>query len=214
MFTGLVRELGIVESLRKRADITKLAVRSEEISKESQLGDSISVNGVCLTVTSLEGELLSFDLSDETLRNTNLGMLKKGDYVNLEPSLRPSDRLGGHIVTGHVDGIGRIKSKTRVGETFHVEIETPEALMRYIVKKGSIAVDGISLTVADLSERSFKVVIIPHTAKVTTIGYKKVGDTVNLETDIIGKYIEKFITGVTRGGESTLMEKLREGGFI
>ncbi len=214
MFTGLVRELGIVESLRKRADITKLSVRAEEIAKESQLGDSISVNGVCLTVTSVEGELLSFDLSDETLRNTNLGMLKKGDYVNLEPSLRASDRLGGHIVTGHVDGIGRIKSKTRVGETFHVEIETPETLMRYIVKKGSIAVDGISLTVADLSERSFKVVIIPHTAKVTTIGYKKVGDTVNLETDIVGKYIEKFITGGTRGGESTLMEKLREGGFI
>jgi riboflavin synthase len=214
MFTGLVKELGTVESLRNRAGITELTVKSKNLSRESQLGDSISVNGVCLTVTSVEGELLSFDLSDETLRKTNLGILKKGDYVNLEPSLRASDRLGGHIVTGHVDGIGKIKSKTKVGEVFHIEIETPETLMRYIVRKGSIAVDGISLTVADVSESSFKVVIIPHTAKVTTIGYKNVGDTVNLETDIIGKYVENFIRGRTLEEESTLLEKLRKGGFM
>ncbi|RME69004.1 MAG: riboflavin synthase, partial [Nitrospirae bacterium] len=134
-----------------------------------------------------------------------------GSPVNLEPSLRPMDPLGGHLVTGHVDGLGKIVSKRQVGQNWEITIEASPDLLRYMVKKGSVAVDGISLTVVDVQRDSFKVVIIPHTARVTTIGYKGIGDTVNIETDIIGKYVERFLSPRQ---EDTLMKKLKEGGFL
>jgi riboflavin synthase len=162
-------------------------------------------------VTEVSDEELAFDLSHETLKSTNLGELKRGSSVNLEPSLRPTDPLGGHIVTGHVDGVGRIVSKRQVGENWEIKIKVPEQLARYMVKKGSVAVDGISLTIVDVERDAFKIVIIPHTARVTTIGIKTVGDTVNIETDIIGKYVERFLS---RQQDDTLMEKLKEGGFL
>ncbi len=211
MFTGLVRELGRVVSLKRTPEGAQLKIEAPTVSEEASVGDSISVNGVCLTVTEVSGKVLSFDLSHETLRSTNLGQLQTDSPVNLEPSLRPTDPLGGHIVTGHVDGLGRITARRQVGQNLEIEIKVPEELARYMVRKGSVAVDGISLTVVDIQRDLFKVVIIPHTARVTTIGYKSVGDTVNIETDIIGKYVERFLS---RRQEDTLMKKLKEGGFL
>lgn len=211
MFTGLVRELGSVLSMKATPEGAVLTVKAPALSGEAKVGDSICVNGVCLTVTEISGDALSFDLSHETLKTTNLGQLQRGSPVNLEPSLRPIDPLGGHIVTGHVDGVGRIVSKQQVGQNWEIRIAVDEELLKYIVKKGSVAVDGISLTVVDVQRESFKVVIIPHTARVTTIGQKRVGDKVNIETDIIGKYVERFLGSRQ---EDPLMEKLKEGGFL
>ncbi len=214
MFTGIVVEMGRVEQIEQRGDITRLHVSTEQIARQAKVGDSISINGTCLTVTEIDGDILKFDLSRETLSSTNLAELKKGSRVNLEPALRPTDPLGGHIVTGHIDGVGRIRRKTDLGQTLEIEIEAPEEVLRYLVKKGSVAVDGVSLTVVDVMKDAFKVVIIPHTAAVTTIGIKKTNDTVNLETDIIGKYVEKFLARAeTEEKDKRLMKLLGEGGF-
>ncbi len=193
MFTGIVQETGTVSGIDKKGRIAHLGILSKEVARTADTGDSISVNGVCLTVTSLKQGIMLFDLSTETLKTSNIGTLKKGDPVNLEPALRPSDRLGGHFVTGHIDGTGIIKRKSPVGDTMEIEIEAPEEVMKYIIKKGSIAIDGISLTVVNTGRNSFTVVIIPHTGNITTIGQKGVHDTVNLEADILGKYVAKFL---------------------
>ncbi len=203
--------MGEVVSLKAGPEGALLQVRASEVSRDAAIGDSVCVNGVCLTVTEVSGDVLSFDLSHETLRSTNLKDLRRGDPVNLEPSLRPTDPLGGHIVTGHVDGLGRIVSVVQVGDNKEIKIKVPAELAKYMVKKGSVAVDGISLTIADVQTDTFKVVIIPHTAKVTTIGHRRIGDTVNIETDIIGKYVERFLS---HRQEDPLMEKLRQGGFL
>ncbi len=174
-------------------------------------GDSVSVNGVCLTVTKPAGDI-SFDISPETMRRTNLGELKIGDRVNLERALRLSDRLGGHIVTGHVDGVGTIRGKSPVGEYIFYTFESPAEILKYIVKKGSIAVDGISLTVVELDSSSFSVAIIPHTLTATNISDKRVGDKVNLEVDIIGKYVEKFLS--KKDSDTSLMKLLKKKGFV
>lgn len=194
MFTGLIIELGEVVSLEKKAESARLSLRANEVVKDAAPGDSIAINGVCLTAVNIEKDVLSFDVSYETLKSTNLGNLKRGDRVNLEPSLRPNSKLGGHFVTGHVEGIGKIRSKTPLGNALRIEIEAPDNVLRYLVEKGSVAVDGISLTVVDVLKDAFSVVIIPHTAKLTTIGFKNVGDTVNLEPDILGKYVAKFFS--------------------
>ncbi|RMG69556.1 MAG: riboflavin synthase [Nitrospirae bacterium] len=215
MFTGIVVEMGTVEGIAQKGDVTTLKIRAERVSDTAKIGDSISVNGTCLTVTETDGELLSFDLSRETMKTTNLGELKKGSKVNLEPALKPTDPLGGHIVTGHIDGVGRIRRKTDLGQTIEIEIEAEEDVLKYLVKKGSVAVDGISLTVVDVLDDSFKVVIIPHTAAVTTIGIKKTNDTVNIETDIIGKYVERFLSrSQAENSDQRLMKLLGEGGFL
>ncbi len=213
MFTGLIIEMGEVVSIRRRGGAAILSLKSKEVAYNSKIGDSISVNGVCLTVMDKVGDEISFDLSEETLKSTNLGDLKIGERVNLEPSLTPESKIGGHFVTGHVDAVGRIRKKTKMGNMLKFEIEVPKNLKDFLVKKGSIAVDGISLTVVDILTDSFTVVIIPHTAKVTTLGFKDIGDQVNIEADILGKYVVKFLKR-TEIEDSKFMNTLRREGYI
>ncbi|BCB95142.1 riboflavin synthase subunit alpha [Dissulfurispira thermophila] len=222
MFTGLIIELGEVVSLEKKTESARLFIKSSDVIKDAVIGDSIAINGVCLTVVSIDKDIFSFDVSHETLKSTNLGSLRRGDRVNLEPSLRPNSKLGGHFVTGHVEGTGRIKSKTHIGNAIRVEIQAPDNILRYLIEKGSVTVDGISLTVVDVLKDAFNVVIIPHTAKMTTIGFKNIGDTVNLEPDILGKYVAKFLSNsllMTHGSQSKnqdsgLLSALKKSGFI
>lgn len=220
MFTGLIIEFGEIVSLEKKTESARLSLRANEVVKDAALGDSIAINGVCLTAVNIEKDILYFDVSFETLKSTNLGNLKRGDRVNLEPSLRPNSKIGGHFVTGHVEDIGKIRSKTPLGNAVRIEIETQDNVLRYLVEKGSVAVDGISLTVVDVLKDAFSVVIIPHTAKLTTIGFKNVGDTVNLEPDILGKYVAKFLAGSQQSAVSSqnkdkeLLSALKQSGFI
>lgn len=215
MFTGLILEMGEITSIRKRSGGAILSLRANEVASAAKIGDSISVNGVCLTVTELRtpNSELFFDLSDETLKSTNLGSLKTGDRINLEPSLRPDSKIGGHFVTGHVDAVGKIRSKANIGEMLKIHIEMPQKVINFLVEKGSVAVDGISLTVVDVMKDGFTVVIIPYTAKVTTLGFKGVGDTVNIEVDILCKYVAKFL-GKDEKKDPGLMKTLMEGGYV
>lgn len=216
MFTGIIIELGKVYDIKKLHNGARLKIISSEIIKEASLGDSISVNGVCLTITEMDitKGIMSFDVSYETLNKTTLGEVKKGDPVNLEPALTLKTKLGGHLVSGHVEGIGKIKGIDNFGDYLKIEIEAPQDVLRYCIKKGSIAIDGISLTIVDVFPSSFTVVIIPHTSKMTTIGIKKIGDKVNLESDIIAKYVEKFVKQTNVGKDDNLIEKLKNYGFI
>lgn len=177
---------------RKGADAL-LDVDASMSLEDIRIGDSIAINGACLTVTKKADRLFTADVSAETLSRTNLGALKAGDRVNLEKALRLNDFVGGHLVLGHVDGQGKIQEKTGRANSIIVNIEIPEGLVRYLVEKGSIAVDGVSLTVNRCEKNRFYVSMIPHTAQVTTLGFKKGGDIVNIETDIIGKYVERFL---------------------
>lgn len=211
MFTGLIREMGEITSFKKRGSNAVLSLKSKDVSVKSKIGDSISVNGVCLTVVSKIGDEISFDLSEETIKSTNLGRLKTGDRVNLEPSLTPESKIGGHFVTGHVDAVGKIKKKTKMGDMLKFEIEVPKNMEDFFVRKGSVAVDGISLTVVDIYEDSFTVVIIPHTAKMTTLGFKGVGDSVNIEADILGKYVVKFLKRSEDNNSKFMNTLIREG---
>lgn len=209
MFTGLVETLGSITSLKNIGNGIRLSLQPS-ITFELNTGDSVSVNGVCLTVTKQDSDV-SFDVSPETMKSTNLGELKVSDKVNLERALRLSDRLGGHIVTGHVDDVGKIINKKPVGEYTFYTFEAPPEILKYTVKKGSIAIDGISLTVIELDNRSFSVAIIPHTLTATNLGSKGIGDKVNLEVDIMGKYVEKLLG--KKNSDSGLMELLKEEGF-
>ncbi len=213
MFTGLILEMGEITSVKKQGLGAILSLRSREVAAGAAIGDSIAVNGVCLTVVSNRENEVSFDLSDETMRSTNLGSLKAGDLVNLEPSLRPDSKIGGHFVTGHVDTIGKIRSKVNVGGMLKVEIEAPVQVTRFLVNKGSVAVDGISLTVVDILKDGFSLVIIPHTAKLTTLGSKGSGETVNIEADILGKYVAKFLNR-DEDRDSRFMKTLMEEGYV
>lgn len=217
MFTGIIVEMGDVVSLLRKHSGASLTVSADQLLKDAAIGDSIAVNGACLTVVSRNGNMLSFDLSDETVSSTILGELRPGDRVNLEPSLRADGKLGGHFVTGHVDTVGRIRSKNIIGDAFKIVIDSPEKVSGLLVEKGSVSVDGISLTVVDVSRDFFSVVIIPHTASLTTMGFKDTGDTVNLEADIIGKYVAKF-TGRNKtgagGSDERLLKSLKGAGYI
>ncbi|WP_027363612.1 riboflavin synthase [Desulfotruncus alcoholivorax] len=193
MFTGLVEEKGRLISIRRGADSAKLKVSAGVIMDGLRLGDSIAVNGVCLTVTSFSRGQFEADVMAETLAKTNLGELQPGDRVNLERALRLGDRLGGHLVSGHIDGIGTILGMEKHDIATVVTIGAPPEVMRYIIKKGSVAIDGTSLTVVDFNEGSFRVSLIPHTAQATVLGEKKPGDRVNLEGDMIGKYVERWL---------------------
>jgi len=210
MFTGLIEELGRIQVIERHGRGIRLKVKANAM-RDEQPGDSISVNGVCLTVTETKGEIISFDVSPETIRATNLGNLKIGDRVNLERAMTLQQRLGGHIVTGHVDVTGTINDRRAEGEFTIYRIAAPPDFLRYVILKGSVAVDGISLTVIGVDRDSFSVALIPHTASVTTMGFKTVGDTVNLEADIIGKYIERFLVPQK---ESRLSGLLKEEGYI
>ncbi len=211
MFTGLVTEMGEVLSLKKAANGARLFLDARSLAPEARLGDSISINGTCLTVVEISGRTLSFDLSDETLRSTNLGGLTAGDRVNLEPSLRLDSRLGGHFVTGHIDGVGTIRTKVRTGDVYKIVIAGDDSITGFLVEKGSVAVDGISLTVVDVLKDGFSVVIIPHTASLTTVGFKGPGETVNIEVDILCKYVAKFLQ---KGKDSRFMQTLAKEGFL
>ncbi len=213
MFTGLILEMGAVASIQTANKGALLSVSSETLANQGEIGDSIAVNGTCLTVVSKKNNILFFDLSKETLASTDIGNLKAGSKVNLEPSLTPNSKIGGHFVTGHIDTTGKIRSKTKLGDMFKFEIGIPKSPMNFVVEKGSIAVDGISLTVVDVLKDGFTVVIIPHTAKLTTMGFKTAGDAVNIEFDILGKYVAKFLNRDSKK-DSSLMEKLIEEGYI
>lgn len=193
MFTGLVAELGTVEQLVPQGNSYHLTVAAAKVLENLRIGDSVAVNGCCLTVVQMSARSFTADVMPETVRLTNIGELNCGSKVNLERTLRLCDGLDGHIVSGHVEGLGTIASQRQEGIAVVTTISCGKDLLKYIIKKGSIAIDGISLTVTEVTESSFSVSLIPHTAKMTTLGIKKVGDKVNLETDIIGKYVEKML---------------------
>jgi riboflavin synthase len=197
MFTGIVEELGEVVLIEDLGDAARLTVRGAQVTSDVSGGDSIAVNGVCLTVTSAAGEEFTADVMRETLTRSSLGALAPGAPVNLERSVRLADRLGGHLVQGHVDGVGELVSRTSAEHWDVVRIALPRGLARYVVEKGSIAVDGISLTVSALASDWFEVSLIPETLKRTTLGHKQPGETVNLEVDVIAKYVEKLTAGIT-----------------
>ena len=197
MFTGIVAETGIVERIKLTAKSIELTVRAKLTARGLKIGDSLAVNGCCLTVvklTSREKEkLVQFDLLQETWKRTNLQFAKTGSLVNLERPLNASGEFGGHFVTGHIDGLGKIIRWERAGQDHVLDIAAPTDVMRYLIFKGSVAVDGISLTVAAVSKKHFRIWIIPHTYEVTALRERKVGDSVNLEADLLGKYVEKFM---------------------
>jgi len=189
VFTGIVREVGRVESVERGGGGVRLRIRAPETAAGASVGDSVAVAGVCLTAVEAVDGVLAFDAVPETLRRSSLGGLEAGSTVNVEPSLRAGDQLGGHFVQGHVDGLGRVREVDAEG----LEIEAPAEVLRYCVEKGSIAVEGVSLTVAGLGEDAFSVALIPHTREATTLGTLRPGDSVNLETDVIARHVERFL---------------------
>lgn len=209
MFTGIIEETGVIRAVQRGAKSAVLTVEAKKILEDVHIGDSIATNGVCLTVTSVRGSCFTADVMNETLRRSSLGDLMPGNRVNLERAMAANGRFGGHIVSGHIDGTGTVVSVRRDDIAVWYTIRTTPQLMRYIVEKGSIAIDGISLTVAAVETDRFSVSIIPHTAQETTLGEKRPGATVNLENDVIGKYVEKLMqkdSGVT-------LEFLAQNGF-
>ena len=193
MFTGIVEELGTVDGIEELSDAIRLTVRGPVVTTDARLGDSISVNGCCLTVAERDGETFAADVMQETLEKTSLGALTAGDRVNLERAVTPATRLGGHLVQGHVDATGTVRRRTPSDSWEVVEVSLPAALTRYLVPKGSITVDGISLTVVDVNDEAFTVSLIPETLARTTLGSKQPGSVVNLEVDVIAKYVEKML---------------------
>ena len=220
MFTGIIETMGKVAGIDRSGEAIKLTVSAGFIAEDVSLGDSVCINGVCLTVTEIRPPHVTFDAVYETMRKTTLGDLRTGDSVNLERSLPVNGRLGGHIVQGHVDGTGRIASIRPIDNSWFVYIDASPELMRYIVTKGSVAIDGISLTVAESADRTFALSIIPHTWDNTTLRDKRAGDPVNIECDILGKYVEKLLGGhlagvdryADRGGVS--MDLLTRSGYV
>ena len=193
MFSGIVEEMGAIQSMDKGLAGAKFSILASVILDDLHVGDSVSVSGTCLTVTNIEEQGFSVDVSTETLNRTVLGNIAVGTPVNLERAMKLNARMGGHLVTGHVDGLGALRTREQDGNVIQLTIEAPEEIMRYCVVKGSITMDGISLTINGVRDRSFAVAIIPHTAQVTTIGLKQIGDSVNLESDLIGKYVERLL---------------------
>lgn len=212
MFTGLVEEVGKVKDVIKREKSASLIIEAKSVLEGTKTGDSIAVNGVCLTVTELDLNFFAADVMTETFVRTNLKNLRPNDYVNLERALRLCDRLGGHIVSGHVDGTGIIKGFEREDIAVWTTIKASADILKYIVYKGSVTIDGISLTVAYVDDDVFKVSVIPHTMAKTSLIHKKAGDNVNIECDIIGKYVEKFLNNKSKKGID--MDFLRENGFL
>lgn len=217
MFTGIVEEQGVVRELRLLPESAQLTLEGKRVLEGTHIGDSIAVNGVCLTVVRQGDREFTVDVMSETLQKTNLAELKRGSRVNLERALQLQTRLGGHLVSGHVDGVGHIRRITPWGIAHVYEISSPPALLHYILPKGSIAMDGISLTVIDVAADYFTVSLIPHTAQETTLGWKGIGASVNLETDLIGKYVARFMgltTSPNKSKEDLSLGFLAEHGFI
>ncbi len=215
MFTGIIEELGTVLRLDRGSNSCQIRIQASKVLEDVKLGDSIAINGVCLTVTSFDQEHFTADMMAETLAKTNLKDLSSGQKINLERAARLGDRMGGHLVQGHVDAVGTIVEQQKVDIALVLKIKAPEEILHYLVDKGSVAIDGISLTVVKVWPDSFTISIIPHTAKMTTLGFKKPGDTVNLEADIIGRYVEKLLNKSQGKGKSALSpEFLAEHGFL
>ena len=212
MFTGIIEEIGTVRRIEHGAKGARLTIQANTVLEDTRIGDSIATNGVCLTVVSMTSDSFSADVMAESLRRSSLGTLQGGSPVNLERAMAANGRFGGHIVSGHIDGTGTIASQKREDNAVWVKIKTPAPLLRYIVEKGSIAIDGVSLTVAAVTDTDFSVSIIPHTGAQTILLGKKPGDPVNLECDAIGKYVEKLTAPHKTGGISTNF--LAENGFL
>lgn len=212
MFTGIIEELGIIASLEKKGLSAVLSVKANKVYSDAAAGDSISVNGVCLTAVAKNAGILKFDVSKETLDRSNIGNLNSGDKVNLERALKADSRIGGHFVTGHIDCVTKIRHKDKSDDTAKIKFEAGPDFLKYIALKGSVAIDGISLTVAEINKNYFAVCIIPHTVANTTLGFKKQGDTVNIEFDILAKYVEKSL--ISKESPDITAEFLSEHGFI
>jgi riboflavin synthase len=213
MFTGLVETVCTVKSVRQTADAMQITIDLGFLADEAKIGDSIAVNGVCLTIARLESGLATFDVSSETLEKSTLSKLMPSSQVNIERALMSSDRLGGHFVLGHIDGTATIKTIHRHGQFADIEFIAASELLDQMVVKGSVAVDGISLTIADMNESGFSVAVIPETLKKTTLGKAKVADVVNIETDIIAKIIKKQLEKILPQKQKLTVEKLKELGF-
>jgi len=214
MFTGIIEDKGKVLKIEYRGQEKRLTVELPPHLTEVQLGDSININGVCLTIVRKQKRAIELDLSQETLQKTVLGELKEGIQVNLERALKLTDRLGGHIVTGHIDGIGVIAEKRKERDFLQLEIRIPESVSRYVVQKGSIAIDGISLTVNEFLGAEIRMTLIPYTIEKTTLVDKRVGDRVNVEADILGKYVEKLLDRGNKKPGEVDSSFLKEHGFI
>ena len=216
MFTGIVEEVGTIESIRRGAHSAVLTIAAQVVTGDLHIGDSVAVNGICLTATTLTGHGFTADVMHETLDRSSLANLKPGSKVNLERAMAAGGRFGGHIVSGHVDGVGKIIQIKRDDNAVWYTISAGPALLRYIVEKGSITIDGISLTVARVTEDSFSISAIPHTVAVTVLAQRKLGDSVNLETDIIGKYVEKLLrpAEAPRASSGVTADFLAKNGFL
>jgi riboflavin synthase len=215
MFTGLIETVGTVVRIDHASSTACLRVMADFPKEDIALGDSVAVNGVCLTVTSLGGGIFAFDISPETLHRSSLRQLAPGGRVNLERALRVGDRLGGHLVTGHVDCLATVTERRETAGNWQFRFQLPRDWQRYLVAKGSVTIDGISLTVNEVSDDGFSVNIIPHTARETTLVHRRSGDVVNIETDIIGKYVERLLTmAAPRRSDGKLAELLAQSGFM
>lgn len=216
MFTGIVEEKGEVVEIKRNGTDSFIKIRTKKLLDGVRLGDSIAVNGVCLTVTKIDSNIFQADVMNETLKRSSLGSLSSGSQVNLERAMAADGRFGGHIVSGHIDGTGVISDIKNDGIAVWYTISADSGIMRYIVEKGSVAIDGISLTVAKVTEHDFSVSVIPHTAEVTILSSKKTGDIVNLENDIIGKYVEKLMKSAENSARKSGMNLnfLAENGFV
>lgn len=215
MFTGIVEEVGMIENIRRGQHSAVLTIRASKVLEGTELGDSIAVNGICLTVTSLPNGAFTADVMHETLNRSSLSGLGRGSRVNLERAMAADGRFGGHIVSGHVDGVGHISRIRRDDNAIWYTVSAAPEILRYVVEKGSITIDGISLTVATVTEKYFSISAIPHTVAVTVLSDRKEGDAVNLETDIIGKYVEKLLQPMTPTPASSgiTMDFLSKHGF-
>ena len=217
MFTGIIEEMGTIQSIQRGEKSSILKIKGKKVLQGTRIGDSISTNGICLTVTKIGNDSFDADVMSESLKRTNIGELAPGSYVNLERALSLETRLGGHIVSGHIDGTGKIREMKREDNAVWITVETSPKVLRYIIEKGSIAIDGVSLTVVTVDEQSFKVSVIPHTGEETVLLHKQPGDAVNLECDMIGKYVEKLLglDSKVRVQESQVTTGfLKENGFF
>jgi len=221
MFTGIIEGLGTITAIRPVGKGRHFAIASDFRLEGMSTGDSIAVNGACLTAVRIEGKRFEVDVSPETVSKTTFGTIRIGEHVNLERALRISDRIDGHLVSGHTDGVGVLSQRSASENSISITIGVPEALTRYMIVKGSVAVDGISLTISHLEREHFEISVIPYTAKLTTIVNKKIGEPVNIETDMIGKYIERFLTekqdqkaGAETGKPSVDRQLLAKSGFL
>ncbi len=213
MFTGIIEERGILQEVQRSVNCAKVTIQAKKVLEEIQLGDSIAVNGICLTVTSFTKDVFTADVMPETWRRCSISQLNNGQIVNLERAMPSNGRFGGHIVSGHIDGMGKIQGIKQEENAVLYEILTEEKILQYVVEKGSIAIDGISLTVTNVTDKSFFVSVIPHTVQNTNLKERKKGEFVNLEADCIGKYVSKFL-GLTKKEETITEKFLMEHGFL